>query len=181
MQDAPEAIEDGDSGQLWVTPKSPLAEILEIVNVPAPVLVMTMGLAALTVLTVCELKFSEVGARLASPWIPVPERLTACGVSAALSLRVMLAVFAPVLVGANLACTKQTAFTAKVVPQEFTKAKSEVLAPVSVMELIVKVAVPLLVTVTVLRGFCEPTCRAPKAIAVVDNRTAPAVPLLPDA
>jgi hypothetical protein len=83
-----------------------------------------------------------------------PDSATVCGLGVALSLKFKVAVRVPLTVGAKSTFTVQLAETARLDPQVFEEIwKSCGLAPDSVMLLIVRVAVPLFVSVTI---FCAP-------------------------
>jgi hypothetical protein len=82
---------------------------------------------------------------------PVPLSVTLCGLPAALSLMLTLALRGPVALGVNVTLIVQVALTASVfglIGQVFVSAKSVGFVPASAMLEIVRAAVPLLVSVT---------------------------------
>src|SRR5204863_1430767 len=81
--------------------------------------------------------------------IPVPVRAIACGLSAALSVRVTPAVLEPAAWGEKVTLIVQDALAANEAGQLLVWAKSALLVPVRTMLLIVRAAVPELVSVTV--------------------------------
>ncbi len=85
-----------------------------------PVLVSVMVCGALVVPTLVLAKVREVGERDApetAAGVAVPVSVMTDGLSAALSVRVMVAVFAPVSVGAKVAEMVHLELAARVVPQ----------------------------------------------------------------
>jgi len=80
--------------------------------------------------------------------MPAPERLTACGLPKALSVKVSDAVRLPLAVGAKVTLIVQLAPGASEPPQVLAWAKSPVLAPVSATLAMLSVALPLLPRVT---------------------------------
>ena len=65
--------------QLLVWAKSPVARMLLTVICPFPVLVNTIDWGALVLPTDCEAKLRLVGLKLAAEAMPVPPRVTVCG------------------------------------------------------------------------------------------------------
>src|SRR5437763_1975739 len=121
-----------------------------IVKVAVPVFFSVTTCAALAVPTVWLPKLKEVGERLTAG-VPVPDdtplplRLTFCGLPVALSLTVTVPVRVPVVVGLKFTLIVQLVRAASDVPQVPSPAR--VKSPLTVMLLIVKVAVPVLVSV----------------------------------
>ena len=102
-------------------------------------------------------KLKEVGERLTTG-VPVPElplRLIFCGLPVALSLTVTVPVRVPVVVGVKFTLIVQLVRAARDVPQVPSPAR--VKSPLTVMLLIVKVAVPLLVSVENCATLVIPT------------------------
>jgi len=95
-----------------------------------------------------------------------------CGEPAALSTTVMAAGKAPVVVGSKCPWMLQFAPAARLVPQEFAKVYEDAFAPVTVMLVIVKAAVPVFVKVTYCDAVAVPTLSVPNATLVVDKVTA---------
>lgn len=80
--------------------------------------------------------------------LPVPVRLMLCGLSLALSVRVMVAERVPVTVGEKVTLTVQLLPDATGVPQVLVWAKSPGFVPASTKELMLSVMLPVLLTVT---------------------------------
>jgi hypothetical protein len=91
--------------------------------------------------------------------LPVPVRETLCGLPAALSVTVTLAVRVPIAVGLNVTLIVQLAPAARVLGlmgQVVLCAKSPALVPVIPILLMVSAAVPLFVSVTVFGALVVP-------------------------
>ena len=91
---------------------------------------------------------------------PVPVRLIECGLPAALSEILILAVRAPAAAGANCALMEQLLPATRELPQVVVSEKSLALAPVRIMLEMSRAAFPVLLTVTlwtplVVPTFCE--------------------------
>jgi hypothetical protein len=112
--------------------------------------------AALVDVTAWLANVSDVGETLApgvAAVVPVPVRVTACGLPAALSVMVTAADRAPVAVGLNVTLIVQLpVFAATELPQVFVCAKSPLFAPVTAMPVMPRAALPVLVSVT----DCDP-------------------------
>src|SRR5204863_3127826 len=97
--------------QLSVCVKSaglaPVIAMLPIDNVPVPVFVSCTLLVPPFLPTLRFPKESDVGDRLTAGAVPVPVRLTVCGLPAALSVTLTAALLAPVVVGVNVTLTVQ--------------------------------------------------------------------------
>lgn len=128
----------------------PVSEMLVIVIAALPVLVSVTTFALLVVLIGWMPKARLPGERLAAGAAPVPVSATVCGLPAALSLVERDAVRAPAALGVNVILMLHVAFAAKVEPHVVVRAKLEALVPVREMLLIVMLAVPVLVNVTML-------------------------------
>ena len=90
----------------------------------------------------------------------MPLRASDCGLPLALSVMVTLALRLPVAVGVKVTLIVQFAPAAKVLEllgQVLVCAKSPLLVPLRPMLLMVKAAVPLLVSVTVCAALVVPT------------------------
>jgi hypothetical protein len=112
--------------------------------------------------------------------IPVPERLTLWGLPAASSLMATLALSLPVVEGVKVTVMVQLALAARVpapTGQVLVWAKSLALVPVSPMLLMVRGAVPLLVSVTLFPALVVPMSWVPNARLVGLRVTAGAVPV----
>jgi hypothetical protein len=89
-----------------------------------------------------------VGERLTTGPVPVPERLTVCGLPLALSVMLTEAVRIPVAEGVKVKLAVQLAPGATELPHVLVREKSAALGPVTRMLAIFKDALPLLVTET---------------------------------
>jgi len=110
----------------WLVPqvllaiaKGPLIPTLEIVRAVLWRLVSVTVTAALVLLTATVPKFNELADRVTGELelLPVPLRLTVCGLFPAPSVKVSVPVAAPVAVGVNVTPTLQVAPAATLVPQ----------------------------------------------------------------
>jgi hypothetical protein len=143
---------------LAATAKSPAAAMLVKLRDTVPLLVTVTALAALVVPTCSLPKLTLVVLRLMPGAVPVPLKLTVCGLPLALSVSVRLPERLPVAVGVNVTLIRQLALAAmgelvlQVVPPAAI-AKS----PVAARLVKLKGAVPLLVTVTALAALAFPT------------------------
>src|SRR5439155_22679392 len=101
MQTAPAAKE---LPQLFVSPKSALAETPDMLSGPLPVFWSATSCAGLVVPTNWASKVSLDGARLTTGpgGVPVPESGTLCGLPEALSVMVSVPVRDPMAEGANV-------------------------------------------------------------------------------
>jgi hypothetical protein len=95
-------------------------------------------------------KAKLVGERLTAGavLVPVPERLTVCGLPEALSVRVTAAVRVPLAAGVKATLIVQVAPAAKLDPQLLVSAKLLPLVPETAMLVTLKAALPVLVRVT---------------------------------
>ncbi len=89
-----------------------------IVNDTLPVFVSVTACAALVVLTCWFPNERLVGEKLTAGAVPVPARLTICGLLLALSVMVTVPVRVPVAVGVNVTLIAQLAPAATELPQE---------------------------------------------------------------
>ena len=99
--------------------KGPLIPTLEMVRAVLWRLVRVTVTAALVLPTATVPKFNELADRVTGELelLPVPLRLTVCGLFPALSVKVSVPVAAPVAVGVNVTPTLQLAPAATLVPQ----------------------------------------------------------------
>jgi hypothetical protein len=102
-------------------------------------------------------KESEVGEKVTAGAVPVPVRATVCGLPVALSVTESVALRAPEACGEKVTLTVQPTPAAKLVPQLFVWEKSVLLVPVTAIDVMVSVAVPLLVRVTSWAVLLVPT------------------------
>jgi hypothetical protein len=139
---------------------APVLLLLSATTAPPPgagPLNVTVPVDVLPPVTVVGFSPTELG----TGSLPVPVRPTVCGLPAALSVRVTAALPVPVAVGVNVTLMLQFAPAATLVPQLFDWLKSPLLAPVTAMLLIVKVALPVFVSVTLCALLLVPTsCEA---------------------
>ena len=94
-----------------------------------------------------------VGERLTAAEAPVPERPSDWGLPGALSVILTEAVRPPEAVGVKVTVIVQLLLAPTEVPQLLLSPKSPVLLPVRVMLVMVKVALPVLVRVTLCEGL----------------------------
>src|ERR1035437_3940002 len=165
--------------------KSPVTPKLITVNWASPVLNSATGFGALVVFTSCAPKASEVGETepIATPQIPV--RLIVCGLSLALSVIVTLPVRVPSAVGVKVTEMLQLPPAGTDVPQLLVSAKSPPFAPVTLMDVMVKVALPVLVNLETCGVLVVPTAWLPKLrlggvsfttaddLAILDTKASP--------
>ena len=81
--------------------------------------------------------------------VPVPERLTACGLPLALSVMLTEALRVPEAEGVKVTLIVQLAPVVSELPHVLVCAKSPALVPVTAMVVMLKVALPVLLRVTV--------------------------------
>jgi hypothetical protein len=122
-----------------------------------PWLVRVIGSTALVVPRVWLPKFRLLAVRLTAGVPPVPVRFTVWGLPARLSAMLTAAVRVPVAVGVNVTLIVQLPPTASEPLHVVVSAKSPTLAPIRLMRVIVKLAVPVLVTVTLCTALVVPT------------------------
>ena len=138
--------------QVLVWLKSPaLAPVIEMpvtLSTPLPVLVRVTDWAALEVPTALLVKVRLEGETLTDAAVPVPERLTACGLPLALSEMESDAARLPAEEGVNVTLIVQLAPAATLDPQVFVWLKSPALVPVTEMLVMFKAPLPVLVRVT---------------------------------
>src|SRR5579884_2422390 len=110
--------------------------------------------------------------------MPVPFNVTICGLLAALSVSVRLAVREPAAVGEKVMLIVHEALTASVpglMGQVLVCEKSPAFVPATVTALMVRAALPLLVSVTVCAAEVEPVFWPPKFTTVGFRLTAGAL------
>jgi hypothetical protein len=133
-------------------------------RVAVPVLVIVTLVTALWVLTAWFANGTVGGAKVTADAVPVPVRGTVCGVPGASSATLTLALWAPVLVGENFTPTLQlppgamalTPSTQAVPLVGAPNVNCVGLAPVKVMLVVFRVAVPLLVITTLVTAELVP-------------------------
>jgi hypothetical protein len=109
--------------------------------------------------------------------VPVPVRVTICGLPTALSVMVIAALRFPVAAGVKLTLIVQLAPAATELPQVVVSGKSPGSAPVTAMLAMLKVRLPLLVRVTDCAGAVVPTNWLPKVMVVAESSTPGAAPV----
>ena len=139
--------------QLLVCAKSPLAVMPVMLNGTVPLLVSVTDWVALVVPTGWLPKLGLVGDNVAAGPVPVPDRATVCGLPLALSVTVSVPVREPPVVGVKVTLIVQLALAATVPPQLLVWTKS----PLTAMDEIVSVTVPLFVSVTGCATLLVPT------------------------
>jgi len=123
-----------------------------------PVLLRVTLCAVLVVPTFWLLNVRLVAERLAvAAAVPVPVRLTVCGLPATLSEMLTDAVRVPAAVGLNVTLIVQLPPPATELPQVFVSAKSAVLVPVMLMLVMLKLVFPVLLRVTLCAVLVVPT------------------------
>ena len=90
-----------------------------------------------------------VAERLTTVAVPVPDRLTACGLPLALSVMLTEAVRLPLAAGVNVTLIVQLLPAATELPQVLVCAKSLALVPVSARLVMLKAALPVLLRVRI--------------------------------
>src|SRR5579864_199650 len=170
------ALAATEAPQVFVCVYSELATILVMVNAAVPGLVSVTVCAALGVLTVWLPNARLVGDKLAAgpdAAVPVPVRLTVCGLFAALSVKVIVPVRVPVAVGVNVTLIVQLPPMATRLPQVFVCPKS----PLGTILEMLSAAVPVFVSVSVCAALVAPTVVPPAPalnVAMTDVRASAA-------
>jgi hypothetical protein len=101
--------------------------------------------------------------------VPVPDRLTVCGLPPPLSVMDALAVRLPFAEGVNVTLMKQLAPEARLDPQLLVWAKSPELLPVIEMLVMLTDVLPLFVIVIFFGRLVVPTGWLPKLILVGES------------
>src|SRR5262249_53849661 len=132
-----------------------------------PTFVTITDLAAPVVPTATVPKLSETGE--SESCVPVPVKVTVCGLVGALSLILNVPVRTPIRVGVKVTPTLQLAPGATVVPQVLPlMAKS----PLMLILLILSVAAPVFVSLTTVAALLAPSPLLPTPTLVADSVTA---------
>ena len=135
---------------------APVTEKPVIVKLAFPVLVRVTDCAVLVVLTPWLAKVRLLAERLTAGALPVPVSATVCGLPGSESAMLTEAVRVPEAVGAKVTEIVQLAPCASELPQAFVCEKSAALAPVMLMLLMVKLALPVLLRVTLCAELVVP-------------------------
>jgi hypothetical protein len=132
--------------------------MLVMLSAAVPVFVSVTFWAGLLVIRFCDENVRLDGETVAigPPLVPVPDRLTVCGLPAALSTTEIVAVRIPEAVGVNTEVIVQFDPAATDVPQVLVCEKSPALAPVIVILVIDSEAFPVLNKLTPLDALEVP-------------------------
>src|SRR2546427_502589 len=159
----------------------PARTMLVMLRVAVPLLVRVTVCTGLVVLRRWSPKARLVGAKVTAGTIPVPASDTDRGLPGASSVMVTVAVRALAAVGVNVRLRRQLAPTTTVAPfvqvVPAAMAKSPGFKPARAMLVMLRVAVPLLVRVTVCAGLVVLRRWSPKARLVGAMVTAGATPV----
>jgi hypothetical protein len=162
----------------------PVNPMLAIFKVASPVLLRVKVSAPLAVISGCgSAKALVVGERLASGAVPVPFKVTVCGLGVAVSLKFNVAVRLPAVVGVNVTPTVQVlgdGAVGTVIPVQLSEllAKSPGFVPVSETLVMVTLALPPLVRVTICTGvLVVPTAWLPNVKVEAERPTDPSMPV----
>ena len=156
----------------------PVTAMLVIVRAAVPVLVMVTDCDELAVPTFVAGKARLFDESLTGPDDnPVPLSDMLCGEVLALSVILMVAVSAPVTVGAKCPWIVQFTPIARLVPQVLANTNEEAFVPATVMLVMATAAVPVLVTVTDCEKLDEPTSTEPNERLVADRVTGGTTPV----
>jgi hypothetical protein len=151
--------------------------MLAMLKAAFPVLLRITLSATLVVPTFWLPNVRLVTERLAVAAVPVPVKLTVCGLPAALSKMLTVAVRVPAAVGVNVMLIVQLPPAATELPQVVVSGKSPGLSPVTIKLVMPKRVLPLFVKLTVCAGLLVPTSWLPK-VRVEGERPIPgAVPV----
>jgi len=160
--------------QVLVSEKSlgsaPVTAMLEILRATAPVFVTVRVLVALASPTSTLPKLRLAGANFTT--VPVPVRETVWGLPGALSVIESEAVSVPWAVGLNVTLMVHVAPAATLEPQVLVSEKSDALLPLRLTLVMVSVAAPVLVRVTVCEALDVPANCVLKVRLVGESVTA---------
>ena len=151
----------------------PVSARLVLLKAALPVLLRVTVCTVLVLPTAWLPKARLVGERLTTAAVPVPERLTLCGLPRALSVMLSEAVRLPLAEGVNVTLIVQWAPAASDLPQVLVSAKLLPLVPVRARLVMLKAALPVFLRVTVCAVLVVPTCWLPKARLVGLTAVAP--------
>ena len=156
----------------------PVSARLVILMAALPLLLRVAVCAVLVVPMDTLPKARLVGERPSSGAMPVPERLTVCGLPLALSVMLTEAVRLPLAAGLNVTLIVQLLPAATELPHVLVWAKSLALLPVRARLVILKVALPVLLRVAICAVLVAPTDWLPKARLVGERPSTGAVPVV---
>src|SRR5271165_49204 len=152
---------------VWV--KLPLVPMLEMVNVPLPVLVRVTNRSGLLVFTSCVPKVRPFDDKLTTGAVPVPLTVILCGLPTALSVMLTAAVRVPVAVGANVMFTLHADLGCNL-EQLVLTAKSAASAPLTcTSETVTGTFVEILLRLDPCGELLVPTFWLPKVTLVVEG------------
>ena len=97
----------------------------------------------------CVPKFRTLVEKLGAGAVPLPVKLTVCGLVGSPSVKISAAVRMPLAVGVNVTLTAQAAPAATLAPQVFSCAKSPGFVPPMLMPVIASAVAPVFFSVTV--------------------------------
>jgi hypothetical protein len=177
VQFAPGATNEGEIGHLLVRTYCALMVTLVMVRLPVPVLVRVTVCCELVVLITWVAKVRLVGESDTAgvPPTPVPVSVTCCGLFAALSVSVTVPLKVPALGGVKVTEMVQFVPASTLDPQVLAWAK----LVLATMLVIVSVALPVLVRVTVCAALVVPTLTLLKVKLAGESWTAGAVVPMP--
>jgi hypothetical protein len=116
-----------------------------VFNIPRPVFVRVTVLALLIVKTTWSGKVRLLGENITAGNTPAPVSGSDCGLPGALSAMLTAAVFVPVIEGVKVTLMLQLPPAGTDVPQVFVSVKLPRLVPVTLMDVMVSVPLPVLV------------------------------------
>lgn len=143
--------------QLLVCAKSPDAAMLATVSAASPVFVNMNCLALLVVFTSWLGKAMEETDRLTNGAMPVPAKLSVCGLLLASSKTVTVAVRLPRSEGVNVTLITQLALAGRMLLQVLLSAKSLLFGPPTSISVMFMAALPAFIKVAICAEFLVPT------------------------
>jgi hypothetical protein len=151
--------------------------MLEIDSVAKPELKRVIPLGALLVPTIWLANVTLVVLKLTADAVAVPVSEAVCGLPDALSLTETVACREPEAIGVNVTLIVQLVASASELPQLFVWEKSPGFAPVMVILVMVKVALPVLLSVTSCGALLPPRTWLPNTRLVGDKVAVGAMPV----
>ena len=148
--------------QVFVWLNEPVTAILLTIRTPRPVLVSFTDLALLVVNTTWVEKVRLVGENVTAGNTPTAVNGSVCGLPGTLSVMLTAAVLVPVAEGVKVTVMSQLPPAGTDVPQLFVSAKFPLFVPVTLMDVIVSLPLPVLVKVETCGGLVMPTVWLPK-------------------
>jgi len=156
---------------------APVTVMLVMLKTVLPVLLSVTGCTALVVPMDWLPKARLVAVRLTAGPVPVPVRLTVCGLPLALSVMLTEAVRVPGAEGVNLTLIVQLPPAATELPHVLVCAKSLAFVPVTARLVMLKLAFPVLLRVMGCTALVVPRVWLPKVRLVAVRLTTGAVPV----